>query len=219
LKVAAKASKIPSALERIQGIALGIGKGMEYLHQNNVVLRDLKPQNIGFDREGNVRLFDFGLAREVVTDSTTTSITISGIAGSYRYMAPEVALGKGSVYGSDVYSFGVVLWELLTLQKPYEKVLGSVEFKEKVASQGVGLSCKQIQTQHLKSLLKDCWEESPPARPSFTDVCKALEMEICNSGEQLSKTISRRQSWKEQFSALKKSVREQMREQRRRSAN
>jgi serine/threonine protein kinase len=78
-----KAAKIPGVHERLSGIALGIAKGMEYLHVKKVMLRDLKPANVGFDREGNVRLFDFGLAREV---TTTSDSIIQGVAGSYRYV-------------------------------------------------------------------------------------------------------------------------------------
>jgi serine/threonine protein kinase len=215
LKDITKAAKIPSPLERVQGIALGVAKGMEYLHQNNVVLRDLKPHNVGFDRDGNVRLFDFGLAREIVTDSTTTDLSIPGVAGSYRYMAPEVALGEGSVFGSDVYSFGMLLWELLTLAKPYEKIKYSEEFKQKVAIQGLRPSCKNIPTPHLKDLLKDCWDREPLARPSFTDACKVLGMELCISWEQLEQKPCKRQSWRDQFKALKKTVQYQIRERRR----
>jgi serine/threonine protein kinase len=83
LKDDVRAAKIPSVQERLSGIALGIAKGMEYLHAKKVMLRDLKPANVGFDREGNVRLFDFGLAREV---TTTSDSIIQGVAGSYRYV-------------------------------------------------------------------------------------------------------------------------------------
>jgi serine/threonine protein kinase len=218
LKDSSKAAKIPSPLERLHGIALGVAKGMEYLHKNNVVLRDLKPHNIGFDRNGNVRLFDFGLAREVITDSTTINTAIPGIAGSLRYMAPEVALNKGSVFASDVFSYGIVLFEVLCLTKPYGKIEGPEQFKQKVATNGLRPSLKDIPTPQLQSLLKYCWEDKPNARPSFTDVCIALEMEISVNKEQLEETQSRRLSWKEQFSTLKKSVKQQIRERLRRSS-
>lgn len=213
LKESAKSSRIPSPFDRIQEIALGISRGMEYLHQSNIVLRDLKPHNVGFDRAGNPRIFDFGLAREVVIDSTTTSVAVPGVAGSWRYMAPEVALGDGSVFASDVYSFGAVLWELLTLEKPFDKMSGPEEHRQKVATKGARPSTTNIPTSSLKDLLKDCWETNPELRPVFTDVCKSLEMELNANKEELE--AKQRLSWRQQFSILKKSAKTQIRERRR----
>ena len=150
---------------------------MEYLHQNNILLRDLKPHNIGFDRDGNVRLFDFGLAREMDCDHTPDN-RMGGVAGSYRYMSPEVALGQGCCFGSDVYSYGIVLWELLTLEKPFEKIGTSAKIKEKVARKGVRPSLRGIPTASLRNLLKDCWATSALRRPNFTEVCMVLAAEI-----------------------------------------
>lgn len=74
------------------GVALEIAKAMEYLHKQNVLLRDLKPDNVGFDSNGTIKLFDFGLAREeklvdLVGDGSKYKMT--GHTGSRRYMAPE----------------------------------------------------------------------------------------------------------------------------------
>jgi serine/threonine protein kinase len=210
LKTAGKAAKIPSPLERIQGIALGVAKGMEYLHQNNVLLRDLKPHNIGFDREGNVRLFDFGLAREI--DCDTLDNRIGGVAGSYRYMSPEVALGQGCCFGSDVYSYGIVLWELLTLEKPFEKIRTSAEFKEKVARQGHRPPTRSIHTASLRNLLKDCWAASSLRRPNFTEVCKVLDAEIVAAPSILQ--LTKPATMREHFHSIKKQMRKQIQERR-----
>ena len=213
LKVQAKAARIPSSFDRIQEIALGIARGMEYLHSNNVVLRDLKPHNVGFDRAGVPRIFDFGLAREVYIDSTTTTTAIPGVAGSWRYMAPECALGNGCTFASDVFSFTVLLWELLTLEKPFDKLGSAAEHRQKVASKGSRPSTANIPTQGLKDLLKDGWESDPQKRPTFTDVCKTMESELANNRDQLEQ--AQRLSWRQQFSALKKTVKTQIRERRR----
>lgn len=213
LKEPAKAARIPSSFDRLQEIALGIARGMEYLHRNNIVLRDLKPHNVGFDRAGAPRIFDFGLAREVYTDSTTTSIAIPGVAGSWRYMAPECALGNGCTYASDVYSFTVLLWELLTLEKPFDKLGNAAEHRQKVASRGSRPSTANIPTQALKDLLKFGWESDPEKRPSFANFCKSMESELANNRDQLEQ--AQRLSWRQQFSALKKMVKTQIRERRR----
>ena len=214
LKDASKAAKIPSQLERLNAVALGVAKGMEYLHQNNVLMRDLKPQNIGFDRSGNVRIFDFGLARELA-DVDALDSRIGGVAGSYRYMAPEVALAQGSSFASDVYSFGNVLWELLTLEKPFDKIQTCDEFKQKVALQGLRPSTKKIPTASLKILLQDCWKSDPTQRPTFTDVVKVLNAEVVSAPDVLQNTSAKRMSMTEQFRALKKQMSRQYQERRR----
>jgi len=65
---------------RMENVALGIVKGMIYLHEKGIILRDLKPQNIGFDKEGKVRLFDFGMARKLA------DCNFNDICGSPRYV-------------------------------------------------------------------------------------------------------------------------------------
>ena len=106
--------------------------------------------------------------------STTTDFSIPGVAGSIRYMAPEVALGKGAVFASDIFSFGIVLWELLTLELPHKKIQGTQKFWQKVATQGQRTTpnCKTIQAAHLKDLQKNCREKDPQAQPSFATVPK-----------------------------------------------
>mmetsp|Transcript_11503 Transcript_11503/g.29113 ORF Transcript_11503/g.29113 Transcript_11503/m.29113 type:complete len:604 (-) Transcript_11503:269-2080(-) len=98
---------------RIQHTATGIVDGMRYLHSKNIILRDLKPGNVGFDEGGNIRLFDFGMARRV------SDCVQDEICGSPRYMAPEIMEGKGYTLKVDVYSFGIMLYELCTLEVPF----------------------------------------------------------------------------------------------------
>jgi serine/threonine protein kinase len=87
---------------------IGVCDALKYLHKNNIIYRDLKPANVGFDDSGVVKMFDFGLARHM--DDCERAI-----AGSLRYMAPETMLGEGSDAKSDVYSFGILLYEVVTL--------------------------------------------------------------------------------------------------------
>ena len=75
--------KKEAIMSRIEIAALGVVKAMEYLHSRNIIFQDLKPENIGFDADGKVKLFDFGLAREVhMVDHDKT-------VGSLPYIAPE----------------------------------------------------------------------------------------------------------------------------------
>jgi len=103
------------------GKAVSIGKqvceGLSEAHRLGVVHRDLKPQNIMIDREGNARIMDFGIARSL----TARGITGAGVMiGTPEYMSPEQVDGKEADPRSDIYSLGIILFEMLTGHVPFE---------------------------------------------------------------------------------------------------
>ncbi len=109
-------------------IARQICKGLAEAHKMGVVHRDLKPHNIIIDRDGDVRILDFGIAHSMKTQG----ITESGVMiGTPEYMSPEQAVGEEADERSDIYSLGVIMFELLT---------GIVPFK---ADTAVGVAIKQ----------------------------------------------------------------------------
>jgi serine/threonine protein kinase len=85
-----KETQRKSLIERLE-VALDIAKVMHYLHSLDVIFRDLKPDNVGFDEQGVLKLFDFGLAKELKDSAKTTDgrYRMSGHTGSRRYMSPE----------------------------------------------------------------------------------------------------------------------------------
>jgi serine/threonine protein kinase len=166
-------SSIPSVEERLS-IIMGVAKGMEYLHSQNILFRDLKPHNVGLDREGNVRLFDFGLARE------TTQQQRSGIAGSLRYMSPETLMHKFTCQASDVYSFGVLVWELCTLLIPYPDFQRPSEFKQAVGVEGHRPDGGAVD-HPVKTLIEECWTGDPSQRTTFSRIVSVLEGYCGNS--------------------------------------
>ena len=97
--------------EKAAAIAKQVGDGLREAHRLGVVHRDLKPQNIMIDAEGNARIMDFGIARSVETKGQTEA---GMIIGTPDYMSPEQAEGKEADARSDIYSLGVVIYEMLT---------------------------------------------------------------------------------------------------------
>lgn len=101
--------------------ALNLAKGLEHLHIHRILHRDLKPQNIGFNASGTLKIFDFDLARVLPSEEDDEkAFNLTAKVGSPRYMAPEVASGKPYNLKADIYSFGLLAYQILTLKTPWK---------------------------------------------------------------------------------------------------
>jgi serine/threonine protein kinase len=99
-------------------VALQIAQGLEAIHDEGIVHRDMKTANIMIDRSGSVRLMDFGIAK--ATQESGTGLTATGmIVGTPEYMSPEQARGAPSDPRSDIYALGIILFEILTGDVPF----------------------------------------------------------------------------------------------------
>lgn len=103
-----------------------------HAHENQIIHRDIKPQNILVDSEGNVKITDFGIA---TTLSATSYTKTNSVLGTVHYLSPEQARGGTATKKSDIYSLGIVLYELLTGELPFS------------GESAVSIALKHLQTE------------------------------------------------------------------------
>ncbi len=96
-------------------IALQISAGLEAAHNNGIIHRDIKPQNIIISTDGKVKVADFGIAR-----ASSGNTINSSVMGSVHYSSPEQSRGGYSDQKSDIYSLGITMYEMLTGHVPFD---------------------------------------------------------------------------------------------------
>ncbi|KAK9176430.1 hypothetical protein WN944_028447 [Citrus x changshan-huyou] len=166
--------KLPSLLK----VAIDVSKGMNYLHQNNIIHRDLKAANLLMDENEVVKVADFGVARVKAQSGVMTAET-----GTYRWMAPEVIEHKPYDHKADVFSFGIVLWELLTGKLPYE-YLTPLQAAVGVVQKGLRPTIPKNSQPKLAELLERCWQQDPALRPDFSEIIEILQQIAKEVGEE-----------------------------------
>ncbi|KAG0519622.1 hypothetical protein BDA96_08G002600 [Sorghum bicolor] len=181
-------------------IALGAAQGLEYLHENTVIYRDLKSSNILLDQDYSPKLSDFGLAKLLPaprtdyssSSSRSSSSSSSKVMGTYGYCAPEyLRTGKLSVK-SDVYSFGVLLLELITGRRAIDasrpdgeqslvgwaaRIFGDPKRFHELVDPRLVMAMRVPTTSELKQAVgvaSMCLQEHYALRPVMTDVVVAL---------------------------------------------
>ena len=107
----------PLPWKEVTFFALQIAKALEHAHSRNIIHRDIKPQNMMLLRDGTLKVTDFGIAKNMVSQGT---IGFGEAIGSVHYVSPEQAKGSLIDARADLYSFGVVMYEMLTGRLPFE---------------------------------------------------------------------------------------------------
>jgi predicted Ser/Thr protein kinase len=170
-------------VEKSLRIALTVARALQFAHEHKIVHRDVKPANLILDKQGRVRILDFGLARSLDGKGLTAS---SVMVGTPYYMSPEQAFGAPEEldHRTDLYSLGAVLYEMLTGRPPFEggtvlAILRKIE-DEDPAPPGVSPKLdalvmkalakdrdRRFQTAgDLAEALRTCLESPAPAAPS-----------------------------------------------------
>ncbi|KAL3929543.1 MAG: hypothetical protein SGBAC_012161, partial [Bacillariaceae sp.] len=146
--------------------AYSIATGLDYLHSRNVIFRDLKPDNVGFDGHGTTKIFDFGLAKELKESRRTDDglYQMTSFTGAVRYMAPEVGLGMPYNLSVDVYSWSMMMWFILALEPPYGFYTEDMII-DRVFRRGSRPAVFESWSHELGNLMKCSWDSTISKRP------------------------------------------------------
>ncbi|KAK4266383.1 hypothetical protein QN277_027317 [Acacia crassicarpa] len=142
--------------------------GLEYLHQNGIIHRDIKGANILVDNKGCIKLADFGASKKVVELATMNGA--KSMKGTPYWMAPEVILQTGHSFSADIWSVGCTVIEMATGKPPW-----SEQFQEVAALFHIGTTKSHPPIpDHLSAEAKDfllkCLQKEPDLRPSASDL-------------------------------------------------
>ncbi|MCR4651211.1 MAG: Stk1 family PASTA domain-containing Ser/Thr kinase [Lachnospiraceae bacterium] len=167
-------------------IAIQVSMGIECAHNNHIIHRDIKPQNIMISKDGKVKVTDFGIAKAVSSNTIT-----SNVMGSVHYTSPEQARGGYSDEKSDIYSLGVTIFEMLT---------GRVPFNGETT---VAIAIKHIQEPmpsvrefvpeipiSVEQIVYKCTQKSPDRRyQNMAELIADLKRSLMNPNEDFVKII------------------------------
>jgi eukaryotic-like serine/threonine-protein kinase len=153
-------------------IAIEAAKALEFVHSQNIIHRDIKPDNIHVSHSGVVKLIDFGIAKTDDLAITKVGFTV----GTVYYMPPEQVTGQGVTHLVDIYAFGILLFELFTGKRPIEGE-GPQQIFYKILKEPVNLTplLEVDPPEGLMELVAACTQKEKAQRPpSFTEVIEHL---------------------------------------------
>jgi len=154
--------------EEITNIAIQIAKGLRRMHSLNFVHRDIKPANILIMKNGNVKIADFGISKQIEFLAGTLS-------GTPIYMAPEMYDSTPGVqtFACDIYSFSLVLWEMIHHVVPFQNLtpLEIIKIKTNNKMPVINCECPNI----IKEVIENCWKLKKEERPKIDDIIDILQ--------------------------------------------
>lgn len=147
-----------------------------FLFANDLLITD----NVGLDGKGQLKLFDFGLAKKITPSDHRDGddlYLLTGNTGSLRYMAPEVAKGESYNQKVDTYSFGILFWQICSLQTPYAN-LTTKTHSQKVVLGGHRPKPDRSWPNGWKDMMTRCWDANIAARPEFDEIASYFEDQV-----------------------------------------
>lgn len=163
-------SSTATAAKIVIGWAKDIADALDYIHQQGVVHRDLKLENVLLSQGNLAKVADVGVSKEAKAITGT-------MTGTRMYLAPEVIMSKMYDYKADVYSFGIMLWEMWYGRRALSDVGGDIdEFFEKVVEGARPFHVKGFNKPpaSLHDQMQRCWQEKPDSRPDAAKCHKEL---------------------------------------------
>lgn len=146
---------------------------LEYAHRGaKVIHRDLKPANLMIDREGNLRVTDFGIARSISDAMSRATLGAGNSTGTLAYMSPQQADGKKPHTSDDLYALGSTLYELLTGKPPFFSGNIAARLHEEAVSslserrREFGITSAEPIPPEWEQTILSCLEKAPENRPS-----------------------------------------------------
>ena len=166
-------NKISGPIQELRAIEImmQVLEGIKHIHNRNIVHRDIKPSNIIIDKNDDVKLLDFGIAKDHGGDSYKTVIG-EGVGGTPMFMSPEHVNESQITVKSDIYSLGVTLWQMLTGSAPYEGMAIGV-----IYSKIINDDLKDIQDvyAHVSVRMNDIIQKATHKNPEDRyDSCKSF---------------------------------------------
>lgn len=162
-------------------VAYDLAAAFFYLHENRLVYRDVKPENVGFDFRGDVKVFDFGLCKDLRPQLKARDggygYRLTGRAGSLPYMAPEVAKMRTYDTKCDCFSFAIMLWEMLACKPAFEDYT-SLQFMDKVVTDQERMDISKSWPPLTRLMIPEAWDDDPRKRPDMKRIAILLRSDL-----------------------------------------
>jgi len=150
-------------------IGLQMLNGLNYLHrQHHQVHRDLKPANVLLNKQGQVKITDFGISSQL----DSTNAFCSTFVGTACYMAPERLNGGSYSYAADIWSFGLIMLELALGSYPYSTADNYFKLLASIMDEDAPNVPEKEFTPEFAEFVSLCLDKNPAARPAVNDLCK-----------------------------------------------